>query len=344
MKHKFSFCFLFSLLIICTAAQAQCDPWIQKAYQQLYGRSATTQECNIKNYNNGSWNSYCELVGYIAGYKKSGDAWIFQAYCELYNRVPNSSELNIRNYNNGSWNSYAELKRYIQNYQTSLNSQKAVSTKEKTEKIQASYMLAFGRKANQNELNYWLSQPDKTVAAHLDNHRQFANSDKGTKRALIIKSYKDILGRAPSENEIKYWMNGNNLYFELTKNHIQWLAANPAEYENVIKRSYQYVLGRQPETAEINYWKSQGTLSYVVLLSCHEEWKKTNGQTAKKTSGSSSISTTGSMLQTIPISANVANEVKIATGITNGGNVIAPGGGNVIAPGGGNVVAAGGLN
>jgi len=338
MKQRRIFILFSTLLLISFTAKAQnCDPWIQKAYLEIFKRNPTTQECNIKNYNNGSWNSYCELVSYVAAYKRAGDPWIFKAYCELYNRVPSTSESNIYNYNNGSWHSYDQLKAYISNFQKGM-------VKERTERIQASYLLAFGRKATQSEVNYWLGQPDKTITEYLTNHRQFANSDKGTMKALIIKSYKDVLGREPTSSEVNYWMNKNMLYVDLTKNHVQWLAGNPSEYENVIRRSYQAILNRQPDAGEINYWKSQGTLSYVVLLSCHEEWKRANGQTAKKTSGSNSISSSSSSLQTYLLSNKVANEVKIATGINNSGNVIAPGGGNVIAAGGGNVIAAGGGN
>lgn len=110
-----------------------CDPWIISAYKQLYQRTPSAEECNIRNYNNGSWNSYNELVGYIKAYKSSGksttatlkgDPWIFNAYNELYKRQPNAWELNIKNYNNGSWNSYNELKKYIQDFQNNLRSRK----------------------------------------------------------------------------------------------------------------------------------------------------------------------------------------------------------------------------
>lgn len=131
MKMKFLLVLFISLVASTTVLKAQnCDPWIIKAYSQLYGRRPSSEECNIKNYHNGSWNSYAELVGYIAGYNRNkpgnflkGDPWIFQIYTELYNRVPTAWELNINNYNGGSWNNYAELKNYIQAYQNSLRKQ-----------------------------------------------------------------------------------------------------------------------------------------------------------------------------------------------------------------------------
>lgn len=116
---------LFSTLVY---AQ-KCDPWITQAYQQLYGRGASASECNIRNYNNGSWSSYPELVGFIAGFNRNkpgdflkGDPWIFRAYMELYNRAPIAWELNIQNYNNGSWSNYNNLKGYIQQYHAALQS------------------------------------------------------------------------------------------------------------------------------------------------------------------------------------------------------------------------------
>ena len=56
------------------AATAQsCDPWITKAYYQLYGRMPSTADCFISNYNNGSWNGYDQLKGFIRNYT-GGDA------------------------------------------------------------------------------------------------------------------------------------------------------------------------------------------------------------------------------------------------------------------------------
>lgn len=127
-KNLFSFC-AFILLSVMANAQS-CDPWIIKAYQQLYGRGPSAEECNIRNYNNGSWNNYNELVSYIKSFKSKksntssaavqGDPWIFQAYRELYNRTPSAWEVNIQNYNGGSWSNYNELKKYVQDFQNSL--------------------------------------------------------------------------------------------------------------------------------------------------------------------------------------------------------------------------------
>src|SRR6476620_1219779 len=107
--------FIFILTFSVSTRAQGCDPWIMNAYKQLYNRNPTAEECNIRNYNNGSWTSYDELVRYVRSYNErrnqssapvaSCDAWIINAYKQLYNRNPTAEECNIRNYNNGSWTS-----------------------------------------------------------------------------------------------------------------------------------------------------------------------------------------------------------------------------------------------
>src|SRR3712207_735827 len=111
-KNVFSVMLLSALAWGFKVNAQNCDPWIKQAYNQLYQRNPSADECNIRNYNNGSWNSYNELVGYIKNYNNKsqasasqlkGDTWIFNAYKELYGRQPNVWELNVQNYNLGSW-------------------------------------------------------------------------------------------------------------------------------------------------------------------------------------------------------------------------------------------------
>lgn len=122
-----------ALMVLTSSAFAQsCDPWITAIYKQLYNRQPTSSECNIQNYNNGSWSSYQQLTDYIKSYQSarsgpkltsslvSGDPWIMEIYQKLYGRRPNSLELNIKLYNNGNWSSYEQLTSFIQQFQKSL--------------------------------------------------------------------------------------------------------------------------------------------------------------------------------------------------------------------------------
>jgi hypothetical protein len=138
MKRKQNLLLALSLCLLSFTTNAQkCDPWIVQAYSELYGETATSTECVIQNYNNGSWGSYDELKRYIQAYVNrtyssfvgsegltlTGDPFIVRIYQKLYSRYPNAWELNTRNYNNGSWSNYAQLKSYIQAYQTSISKQ-----------------------------------------------------------------------------------------------------------------------------------------------------------------------------------------------------------------------------
>lgn len=221
----------------------------------------------------------------------------------------------------------------------------AQNSSAQSERIQSSYLLAFGRAPNSGELNYWLGQGQRSIADLIALHRNYLSRDAGNHRAAITRAYVDAMGRNPSTGEINYWMQGTDTYAQLMKNHMQWLAGNPAEYANVIRRSYQFVLGRQPNAGELAYWQSQGVLSYVVLVGCHEQWRQQNGSRAQ-TSGQPMVAARSSFLVTVPVSPAIANEARMAAGIVaaGGGNIVAAGGGNIVAAGGGNIVAAGGGN
>lgn len=136
MTKIFSSVLVFAVLFVSSTASAQsCDPWIVSIYKTLYQKAPSSEECNIKNYNNGSWSSYQQLTDLIKNYQSkikssksstvinasiTGDPWITAIYKELHNRQPNSWEYNIRNYNNGRWQSYQELKGYVNQFQKSL--------------------------------------------------------------------------------------------------------------------------------------------------------------------------------------------------------------------------------
>jgi len=214
------------------------------------------------------------------------------------------------------------------------------------ERVQASYMIAFGRAASNDEVAYWTKQNPQSVAALVQNHRTYLSRDAGTHRATITRAYIDAMGRNPTEAEIKYWSGGNDPYATLMKNHISWLGSNPGEYDNVIKRSYQYALHRQPNAGELKYWKSQGILSYAMLVACHEDWKRRNGSNSSQTSGGVSIAANSSVLQTVSLSPAIGNEARVAANIvaSGAGNIVASGAGNIVASGAGNIVASGAGN
>lgn len=212
----------------------------------------------------------------------------------------------------------------------------------KTERIYASYMMAIGRMPNSGEVTYWKGRGNLTVAQLVEFHRQYLSGDQNSKRAMIIKAFKNSYGRNPVQSEINTNMAQNLTYYEWMNNHLQWLRKSSTDYVNTLKNAYRAVMRREPNNQEISYWRSQPVMSYMILAAALEQWKATNGNAAK-TSGGNTIGGSSSFVDQYKISEKTANETNQLIGAA-GGNVIAPGGGNVVPGGGGNVVAAGGMN
>ncbi|WP_162910742.1 hypothetical protein [Hymenobacter oligotrophus] len=74
------------------------DPWINIAWQQLSSRPNGEQgvcDCDPRNYNNGSWSNFAELLGYVRQYRSSAvrlnyakmqdGSYVVQA---IYNNAP----------------------------------------------------------------------------------------------------------------------------------------------------------------------------------------------------------------------------------------------------------------
>ncbi len=131
MKTKsFLLATLFVTLLFQNVKAQSCDPWIVRAYNELFGEAPNSTECNIKNYNNGSWRSYEELRGHIQSYvvrtnssfqkdgmTLTGDPFIIRIYQKHHGRYPSALELNIKLYNGGSWNNYGALKNFVAEFQ-----------------------------------------------------------------------------------------------------------------------------------------------------------------------------------------------------------------------------------
>lgn len=73
-----------------------------------------------------------------------------------------------------------------------------------TERIQASYLLAFGRLPASGEITYWNGQGQKSVQWLVDNHKGYIKSNQGSVgKEIIIKSYIDALGYRPSQSTLR---------------------------------------------------------------------------------------------------------------------------------------------
>ena len=196
----------------------------------------------------------------------------------------------------------------------------------RTDRIIASYMIAFGRPPQQAETSYWLTDPlsNKTVNDLVEKHRENMNKvDRNLRLSAVKQSYIDAFGRAPQPDEINYWMGSVNTYAEMRKKHVEWFSSRNEEWVKVINASYQMAFKRAPKAEELAYWKGQPARAFWELVVQHDEFIKNNPQLGPKTG------TAGATLvkkeNKVAISTSILNEIRLS-----GAGVISTGGGNVL--------------
>ena len=219
----------------------------------------------------------------------------------------------------------------------------------RTDRIVASYMIAFGRPPQTAEIAYWLTDPLslKPVNDLVEKHRNNMNKvDRSLRLSAVKQSYIDAFGRAPRQDEIDYWMGSVNTYAEMRAKHVEWFAARPDEWAKVIQASYQTAFKRAPKADELAYWKGQPARSFWDLVVQHDEFIRNNPHLGPKngTAGATLVRKENK----VTIAPSLLSEIRLSGGAgvisTGGGNVISTGGGNVISTGGGNVISTGGGN
>lgn len=132
----------------------------------------------------------------------------------------------------------------------------------KKERVQASYLLAFGRLPNTGELAWWKN--DFTVAQLVESHRNYMNKlTPGSKDDVIKKTYFIAFGRDNNvqPGEISHWKNRSEIFWEMLPLHVQWLNQNindrPDLYNDVVKAAYMKLFGKPATTTELSKWKKQ---------------------------------------------------------------------------------------
>jgi hypothetical protein len=208
----------------------------------------------------------------------------------------------------------------------------------KDEIVNGSYFVAFGRFANQGELNYWKNAGNYTVAQLVEMHRDYLSRDRNEKIATINRAYMDAFGWNPSSSDIDYWSKLNKTYGEIMTVQMNTLRNNSKSRTLVIQQSYYRSFNKLPDAAQLQYWLNQSPYSFAQLVAFHSTWKNQGRNTSSITQIQGSLNQNG--ISTFNFSPQAISAV-VAAG---GGNVVAAGGGNVVAAGGANVVAAGGRN
>jgi hypothetical protein len=223
-----------------------------------------------------------------------------------------------------------------------------------TERIAASYVLAFGRAPTKAEVSSGETSDSLSISDLIANHRQRLQRDAALKRETAMKAFKDAYGRTPSESELASSIGVDGTYTDLMKHHIEHLAKDPAEYEKVMERAYRLVIRRGVYPGEVGYWKSRDTLPYVLLVGCIEDWGRRNAPGLMATTGTPTVSVNSNYLTTVRLAPSLVTEARAAAGLmvegtpdfnsASGRNLVAAGAAKLVTGGRIAFVASGSAN
>jgi len=216
---------------------------------------------------------------------------------------------------------------------------------EQEQRIQSSYILAFNKKATPDELNFWKTQGNLSVAQLLAKHKEWIKKTPSLWDGILRTSYTDAFGRTIQDGEYKFHIQYPRTYLEMMNSHMDYLNKNPSLYDNVIIESYKRVFGKPPITAELNYWKGQTKCSFIWLFRAHSQYASTQRRNVASMTGVAYVRVTPAMLAEVRSAA--AGMVAAGGGNligNDGGTMVAAGAGNLVGIDGASMVAAGGGN
>lgn len=208
---------------------------------------------------------------------------------------------------------------------------------------QAARLLAFGRVfAEPDAPAESAASPESLLDRHAEALR--ANIDQAVR--VAERAFIDAFGIAPTADSAPAGASVGKsvLYHEILARHLAWLAARPKDYEAVIHRAYQWIVHRDAYPEELAYWEEHGTISYVLLVGCLEDWARRNQPGLMMTSGTPTISVNCRYLATVRLSPGAAANFRFAANPApvdeSSHPVIAPGAGAIASSGGIHFVAA----
>ena len=212
------------------------------------------------------------------------------------------------------------------------------------ERVAASFVLALGRAPSAAEVAGWTKQNPLSFADLITRHRDQLRADAAGARAVAARAGYDAFGRAPSGEELA-GLAGGDIYAELMKRHIQWLAGHPADYEQVLNRAYRLLLRRDAYSIEVEYWRRQSVLPFALVVACVDDWARRNQPGLMATAGAAAVSINSAYLSTVRLSPAVAAEARVAAGLGRSADAerAAAIGRTVIAPGAEEVASVGGI-
>lgn len=251
----------------------------------------------------------------------------------------------------------------------------AQSDAERRDRVVISYLLAFGRIPASAELSHWAGRREKdwTVAALVESHRAFLQSNTTERTAVVVRSYQMAMGRNPEQREVNDHLGRNRTYAELMTDHVEWMKSGKPwlqlqgdALKAMVDRSYKAAgftwyatplgqfrksekekqAGVLYDDGDIDYWKNEvksKNFTYGQLVVKHLSYKSNYCRKPIPTPSIKIGTTVRNQAASVPGASDLFSRSSHV--IANGGmNVIAVGGMNIIANGGMNIIANGGMN
>jgi len=214
-----------------------------------------------------------------------------------------------------------------------------------SERVDASFVLALGRAPYPAEAATWTQAGERPVSALLAAHAENLRDNPAARGPVFGRAFVDTFGREPTAAEAGPAAEHAFTYTDWMEQNLAALAGDSDRYAAVIQRAYKFVINRDAYDEEIAYWRERGTLPYLMLVACVEDWARRNQPGLMVTAGDPVVSINCEFLATARLSPAVAAEAREAAGIaasdTDGGNLLAVGAGAVRTSGRMHFAAAG---
>lgn len=215
------------------------------------------------------------------------------------------------------------------------------------ERIAAAYLLALGRAPSAGEVGTIAKDNPSSVGEAVESIQRQIEKEPALQQAISLKAFHDTYGREPAAGELL----PDGDYTSSMNRYVERLAINPQEYKHVLERAYRLVVKRGLYDEEIGYWKPYGTLPFVLVVACLDEWARRNQPGLMVTTGTAAVSANCHYLATVRLSPAVAEEARAAIKFpvaptsdyyhASNRTVITPGGERIVSNGRVHFVAAG---
>lgn len=208
-----------------------------------------------------------------------------------------------------------------------------------TDRTTAAHLLALGTPPAAATARPAADEPP--LATLLQAHRDQLRRDDDARAAVVRRAWADMHGRPPTEGESASLPREPVLHVELIERLRLAVAAAPADYPAIIHRAYRTVLQRDAYPEELAYWQPRGTLPFLVLVGCVEDWALRNQPGLMSTTGTPTIGVRSQHLLAWRLPPALAAEVRAALPEIFAAPAAGP---RLLAPGAAAVATRGGMH